>query len=180
MAFFPAIVKNYVIVAKICKYALYKSSEGFCCGPQKPANPCHPDEERNEDERYVWSDCSWNEEWGWKICRGHLIRLLLAGVDRSLDNQSDRLHQRMQGKAEMAADWQRKLGLFWSYATGRSNAMYWCCCLVLPHKEHMAWPHKATSMPTPQQSQTRKKISWGYWYQDIDLTIVIFWNLHYK
>ena len=119
----------------------------------------------------------WGKEWGWKI---RLIRLLLAGVDRSLDNQSDRLHQRMQGKAEMAADWQRKLGLFWSYATGRSNAMYWCCCLVLPHKEHMAWPHKATSMPTPQQSQTRKKISWGYWYQDIDLTIVIFWNLHYK
>ena len=39
---FPAIVKNNVFVAKICKYALYESSEGFCCGARKPANPCHP------------------------------------------------------------------------------------------------------------------------------------------
>ena len=42
MACFPAIVKNDVFVAKICKYALSESSEGFCCGPRKPANPCHP------------------------------------------------------------------------------------------------------------------------------------------
>ena len=27
---------------KICKYAFSESSEGFCCGTRKPANPCHP------------------------------------------------------------------------------------------------------------------------------------------
>ena len=42
MACFPAIVKNDVFVAKICKYALSESSEGFCSGPRKPVNPCHP------------------------------------------------------------------------------------------------------------------------------------------
>ena len=41
MACFPAIVKNNVIVAKICKYALSESSEWLCYGPRKPANPCH-------------------------------------------------------------------------------------------------------------------------------------------
>ena len=35
-------VKNDVFVAKICKYALYESSEGLFCAPQKPANFCHP------------------------------------------------------------------------------------------------------------------------------------------
>ena len=35
-------VKNDVFVAKICKYALYERSEGFCCGPRKPANSFHP------------------------------------------------------------------------------------------------------------------------------------------
>ena len=29
------------IVATICKFALYESSGVFCCGRQKPANPCH-------------------------------------------------------------------------------------------------------------------------------------------
>ena len=38
--------KNEVFVAKICKYALYESSEGFCCGCRKPADPCHPDSEQ--------------------------------------------------------------------------------------------------------------------------------------
>ena len=42
MACFPTIVKNDVFVAKIRKNALYESPEGFCCGPRKPANPCHP------------------------------------------------------------------------------------------------------------------------------------------
>ena len=42
MACFPAIVKNEVFVAKICKYSLSESSEGFWCGPRKPTNPCHP------------------------------------------------------------------------------------------------------------------------------------------
>ena len=35
-------VKNDVFVAKICKYALYESSEGLFCARRKPANPCHP------------------------------------------------------------------------------------------------------------------------------------------
>ena len=35
-------VKNDVFVAKICKYALYESSEGFFCAPRKAANFCHP------------------------------------------------------------------------------------------------------------------------------------------
>ena len=35
-------VKNNVFVAKICKYALYESSEGLFCARRKPANPCHP------------------------------------------------------------------------------------------------------------------------------------------
>ena len=35
-------VKNDVFVAKICKYALYESSEGLFCAPRKPANFCHP------------------------------------------------------------------------------------------------------------------------------------------
>ena len=34
--------ENDVFVAKMCNYALYESSEGFCCGPRKPANPCQP------------------------------------------------------------------------------------------------------------------------------------------
>ena len=34
-------VKNDVFVAKICKYALYESSEGLFCARRKPANPCH-------------------------------------------------------------------------------------------------------------------------------------------
>ena len=38
-----AIVKNDIFVAKICKYALYESSEGLFCAPRKPANFCHPD-----------------------------------------------------------------------------------------------------------------------------------------
>ena len=36
-------MKNNVLVAKISRYALYESSERFCCCPRKPANPCHPD-----------------------------------------------------------------------------------------------------------------------------------------
>ena len=36
-------VKNDVFVAKICKYALYESSEGLFCAPRKAANFCHPD-----------------------------------------------------------------------------------------------------------------------------------------
>ena len=35
-------VKNDVFVAKICKYALYESSEGLFCARRKPANLCHP------------------------------------------------------------------------------------------------------------------------------------------
>ena len=35
-------VKNDVFVAKICKYALYESSEGLFCARRKPANFCHP------------------------------------------------------------------------------------------------------------------------------------------
>ena len=35
-------VKNNVFVAKICKYALYESSEGLFCAPRKAANFCHP------------------------------------------------------------------------------------------------------------------------------------------
>merc|ERR1712015_317763 len=35
-------VKNDVFVAKICKYALYESSEGLFCAPRKPANFCRP------------------------------------------------------------------------------------------------------------------------------------------
>ena len=35
-------VKNNVFVAKICKYALYESSEGLFCARRKPANPCYP------------------------------------------------------------------------------------------------------------------------------------------
>ena len=35
-------VKNDVFVAKICKYALYESSEGLFCAPRKPAYLCHP------------------------------------------------------------------------------------------------------------------------------------------
>ena len=35
---FHAIIKNNVYVAKMCKFALYESSEGFC---RKLANPCH-------------------------------------------------------------------------------------------------------------------------------------------
>ena len=38
-----AIVKNDVFVAKMCKYALYESSEGLFCAHRKPANPCHPE-----------------------------------------------------------------------------------------------------------------------------------------
>ena len=34
--------KKQCFVAKICKYALYKSSEGLICGRRKPANPWHP------------------------------------------------------------------------------------------------------------------------------------------
>ena len=37
-------VKNDVFVAKICKYALYESSEGLFCAPRKAANFCHPDQ----------------------------------------------------------------------------------------------------------------------------------------
>ena len=37
-------VKNDVFVAKICKYALYESSEGLFCAPRKAANFCHPEE----------------------------------------------------------------------------------------------------------------------------------------
>ena len=37
-------VKNDVFVAKICKYALYESSEGLFCAPRKAANFCHPAE----------------------------------------------------------------------------------------------------------------------------------------
>ena len=49
-----AIVKNDVFVAKICKYALSESSEGFCCGTRKPANPCHPGAPfPNFDEKYI-------------------------------------------------------------------------------------------------------------------------------
>ena len=36
-------VKNDVFVAKMCKYALYESSEGLFCAPRKAANFCHPD-----------------------------------------------------------------------------------------------------------------------------------------
>ena len=36
-------VKNDVFVAKICKYALYESSEGLFCAPRKAANFCHPE-----------------------------------------------------------------------------------------------------------------------------------------
>ena len=28
--------------SKVCKYALYESSEGLFCAPRKPANTCHP------------------------------------------------------------------------------------------------------------------------------------------
>ena len=35
-------VKNDVFVAKICKYALYESSEGLFCARRKPAHFCHP------------------------------------------------------------------------------------------------------------------------------------------
>ena len=35
-------VKNDIFVAKICKYALYESSEGLFCAPRKAANFCHP------------------------------------------------------------------------------------------------------------------------------------------
>ena len=35
-------LKNNVFVAKICKYALYESSEGLFCAPRKAANFCHP------------------------------------------------------------------------------------------------------------------------------------------
>ena len=35
-------VKNDVFVEKICKYALYESSEGLFCAPRKAANFCHP------------------------------------------------------------------------------------------------------------------------------------------
>ena len=37
-------VKNDVFVAKICKYALYESSEGLFCAPRKAANFCHPEQ----------------------------------------------------------------------------------------------------------------------------------------
>ena len=40
-------VKNDVFVAKICKYALYESSEGLFCAPRKAANFCHPVPEKN-------------------------------------------------------------------------------------------------------------------------------------
>ena len=39
---FYAIEKNDIFVAKICKYALYESSEGLFCARRKPANFCHP------------------------------------------------------------------------------------------------------------------------------------------
>ena len=42
IACFPSVVKNNVFVAKIWKYALYESLEGFCCAPRKSANPCYP------------------------------------------------------------------------------------------------------------------------------------------
>ena len=56
MACFPAIVKNDVFVAKNCKYVLPESSEGFCCGPRKPANPCHPGSETFISERVRRAD----------------------------------------------------------------------------------------------------------------------------
>ena len=40
-------VKNNVLVAKICKYALYESSEGLFCARRKPANFCHPVRNQN-------------------------------------------------------------------------------------------------------------------------------------
>ena len=39
---YAIVKKNDVFVAKICKYALYESSEGSFCARRKPANFCHP------------------------------------------------------------------------------------------------------------------------------------------
>ena len=57
-------VKNDVFVAKICKYALYESSEGLFCAPRKAANFCHP----------AWDPCTFDREslsWKWAQPRGH-------------------------------------------------------------------------------------------------------------
>ena len=43
-------VKNDVFVAKICKYALYESSEGLFCAPRKAANFCHPAQSKRDKE----------------------------------------------------------------------------------------------------------------------------------
>ena len=47
-------VKNDVFVAKICKYALYESSEGLFCAPRKAANFCHP---VPHHEPYLFGSC---------------------------------------------------------------------------------------------------------------------------
>ena len=48
-------VKNDVFVAKICKYALYESSEGLFCAPRKAANFCHPGKQREAEAASVAS-----------------------------------------------------------------------------------------------------------------------------
>merc|ERR1712015_214166 len=51
-------VKNDVFVAKICKYALYESSEGLFCAPRKAANFCHPAFKLSLSERYFFLCCN--------------------------------------------------------------------------------------------------------------------------
>ena len=67
MACFPAIVKNDVFVAKICKYALYERSEGFCCGTRNPANPCHPAPGcfKNDFSKIRPAEPTMHQPWGW-------------------------------------------------------------------------------------------------------------------
>ena len=56
-------VKNYIFVAKICKYALYESSEGLFFAPRKAANFCHPDSQRRQPPSFwygmVWYGMVW-------------------------------------------------------------------------------------------------------------------------
>ena len=68
-----AIVKNDVFVAKICKYALYESSEGLFCAPRKPANFCHPGKgnclQANENQDFIKKIKAPQENENLRLCK---------------------------------------------------------------------------------------------------------------
>ena len=87
-------VKNNVFVAKICKYALYESSEGLFCAPRKAANFCHPVYRHSVGRWWRKGSVCWPQDGG----QLHLATMWFQRASLTLEICKDSERHRLQVK----------------------------------------------------------------------------------